>query len=186
MALEKIQQEKLQQSSGLTGPEVWYPSPEQTGAVPDPVLLSWLTESGLLTARLRSLCSSNFNLHVLSQSPCRTNAVQLRQIVLYCDQSPCIYAETTIPLTTIANFPWLASLGDEPLGERLSNQPDVRRSEFRFAHTAPHDLPISVSTKVKFLWARQSDFLITDQALTVTEVFLPGIASCENTLHQAE
>jgi len=158
----------------------WYPTPEGTGTTPPPLMHSWLTESGLLTARLRALCADQFRLEVLNQSgPDPDNATR-RQIILCCGNKPCIYAETVIPAVTSAEFPWLSQLGDEPLGERLSSQPDVRRSPFRYRQLPITIVPVDVQTTAGYFWARSSDFHLAETALTVTEAFLPGIVSCEN------
>lgn len=141
---------------------------------------SWLTEPGLLTARLRSLCAEKFRLEVLNQSrPDPTEAAH-RQIVLWCGEEPCIYAETVIPAATSAKFPWLAELGDEPLGERLSSQPEVQRSPFRYSLLPSNFVPVAIETSEDCFWSRSSDFHLASLSLTVTEAFLPAIGRCEN------
>ncbi len=164
---------------------LWHHEPEQTGAPPRPVLRGWLKEAGLLTVRLRRLCESGFRLEVLdadANSDQPFNNDIHRRVILHCGEQPCIYAETVIPAATAARHPWLNELGDEPLGERLQAQPDVRRSEFLFARLAPDSLPRKLKLADRHdapLWARQSDFHISEVSLTVTEVFLSGLVDYE-------
>jgi chorismate--pyruvate lyase len=156
---------------------LWHSEPELTGIQPDAILRGWLEETGLLTARLRQLCDSGFRLEVLAANAnhATDNGIH-RTVMLHCGDIPCVYAETTIPAVTAASHPWLNELGDEPLGERLQSQPDVQRSGFRFALMSAADLPVNIADKNAPLWARQSDFQLGETSLTVTEVFLPGIA----------
>ena len=91
-------------------------------------LRSWLTEPGLLTARLRTSCADGFSLEVLEHSEPVEDTPAKRRIFLRCGRRDCVYAETLIPAATIAAHPWLAVLGDEPLGERLAMEPGVTRS----------------------------------------------------------
>jgi chorismate--pyruvate lyase len=158
----------------------WHSLPEHTGMIPEPAIHSWLQETGLLTARLRTLCADSFQLEVLEHSPPSAAQPAKRRIVLWCGTAPCIYAETIIPATTIDAHPWLATLGDEPLGERLSSQPNVSRSEFRFCQIAATTIPAEIITSTELHWSRQSDFKLASHPLTVTEVFLPGLLECQN------
>ncbi len=88
-----------------------------------------------------------------------------------------MYAETLIPADTIAAHPWLAVLGDEPLGERLAMEPGVTRSAFRFALLTAPELPAELADTTESLWARQSEFTLGDNTLMVTEIFLPVLAN---------
>jgi chorismate--pyruvate lyase len=155
----------------------WVAVPEETGQIPAPALRSWLTEPGLLTARLRTSCSDGFSLKVLEHSPPAGGTPARRRIFLRCGKRDCVYAETLIPNTTIAAYSWLNVLGDEPLGERLAMEPGVSRSEFRFCLLNDAALPAELAGAQETLWARQSEFTLGDNALTVTEIFLPALAS---------
>jgi len=171
--------EKLNKAVKPLTADHWQTTPEATGGQPSPVMQSWLAESGLITSRLRSACGAPFSLEVLNQSTPGQEKTAHRQIVLWCGETPCIYAETLIPAETANAFPWLLELGDEPLGERLSTQPDVQRSAFRYSFRTPASVPVAISNGEDYFWARRSDFQLGHHSLTVTEVFLPGINSCE-------
>ena len=155
----------------------WFSSPDETGRVPTPALRSWLTEPGLLTARLRATCTGGFGLHVLEHSEPAGSAPATRRIFLRCGEQACVYAETLIPESTLAAHPWLAVLGDEPLGERLAMEPGVTRSEFRFSLLTDAELPAELAGTAGTLWARQSEFTLEGGSLTVTEIFLPALES---------
>lgn len=159
----------------------------------DSLMQSWLLEKGLLTERLRGLCGAHFRLEVLhgpsigwdslapTDSPTATNGFR-REVVMWCDDKPCIYANTTVSESTASMHPWLRTLGTEPLGERLQSLADVTRSDFEFTcveagAAAVHSLGNASVTGE--LWARRSRFAIQSDELTVIEVFLPGLVACE-------
>ncbi len=145
---------------------------------PDPVTLDWLTESGLLTRRLRARCGAGFAMRVLRDAAGDATAGVHREVLLCCRELPCIYAVTDVPATTLREHGWLATLGGEPLGEALQNRADVTRSDFEFALLDGDGLPGETHAAGRQVWARRSDFLIGPAALTVTEVFLPGLGHC--------
>lgn len=159
----------------------------------DSLMQSWLLEKGLLTERLRGLCGGCFRLEVLREpsarweslaptnSPASTNGFK-REVVMWCDDEPCIYAKTSVSESTASMHPWLRTLGTEPLGERLQSLADVTRSDFEFTcvpadGTKVHNLGGSSVTDE--LWARRSRFTIKSHELNVIEVFLPGLVTCE-------
>ena len=160
--------------------ESWQPMPDFSGRQPAASLLSWLTETGLLTVRMRAQCTNAFRLDVINDIHARAGDTDLhRQVILWCDKQPCIYAETCIPMATVSAHPWLRELGDEPLGERLQSQRNVTRSEFVYTTVSHDSLPEKIVTYgAAELWARRSDFYIGDDTLTVTEIFLPGVILC--------
>jgi chorismate--pyruvate lyase len=172
--------------------EAWETEPDFAGRQPSDLIRSWLNEPGLLTARMRAQCDNDFRLEVLRDNTPGTNQSGTnesgsdqselhRQVILWCDKQPCIFAETSIPANTATTHPWLRELGDEPLGERLQSQPDVSRSLFVYALVDISQLPAQLADCGETeLWARRSDFYIGEDLLTVTEIFLPGITDCGN------
>jgi chorismate--pyruvate lyase len=170
-----------QQQEFNTG--MWQPEPAQAGISPNTTMLSWLEEPGLLTARLRAQCGKQFRLQLVNETHKRAHASDLyRQVALCCDDDPCIFAESRIPLATANAHFWLRDLGNEPLGERLQKHGDVKRGRFMFAIVQPERLPEWIQNSVadtnENLWARRSDFYIGDEELTVTEIFLPAVLHC--------
>jgi chorismate-pyruvate lyase len=163
--------------------ETWETEPEFEGQQPNDIVLSWLNEAGLLTARMRAECAHDFRLEVVhDMHPDSSQGELHRQVILWCGDEPSVFAETSIPLTTANAHPWLRELGDEPLGERLQSQPDVSRSLFVYRIFDSKQLPahLAISSDEE-LWARRSDFYIGEDLLTVTEIFLPGVIHCGNT-----
>ncbi len=161
--------------------DIWAATPEIDGCRPDAEMQSWLTETGLLTRRLRRLCGDRFNMRVLRDQPCSVSAGLHREVLLCCGERSCIYAITDVPAATLAAHPWLAKLGDEPLGEslqaRAGGTPSVSRSNFSYALLDSRHLPAATRGPV---WARRSEFRIGTDALGVTEVFLTNLAGCES------
>jgi chorismate--pyruvate lyase len=170
------------QNQQLFNAEIWETEPEVEGRQPNDVVGSWLTEAGLLTARMRAECDHEFRLEVVNDmNPAASQSELHRQVILWCGDQPCIYAQTSIPLATADAHPWLRELGDEPLGERLQSQPDVSRSLFVYTVVDSNQLPAKlVAADDAALWARRSDFYIGEDLLTVTEIFLPGVIHCGN------
>jgi chorismate--pyruvate lyase len=156
----------------------WLTEPAETDAALTPVLHGWLTDPGLLTARLRKLCGDRFQLQVLEETITQQGDMQ-RRIVLSCGDQACIYAETQLPASTIDANPWLRDLGNDPLGETLQNRAEVRRDSFEYALLTPEQLPSQIPVQVDTaLWARRYAFNIGTTALTVTEFFLAGVIDC--------
>ncbi len=160
----------------------------------NPPMQSWLLEKGLLTKRLRSLCGAHFRLEVLHGPGADWDALTLanssiatyefkREVVMWCGEEPCIYAQTKVSESTANMHPWLRTLGAEPLGERLQSLADVTRSDFAFTCVGAcdsDDYPVGRLSITGPLWARRSTFTIRSHELIVIEVFLPGLLACGN------
>ena len=155
-----------------------------------PAAASWLAEPGLLTDRLRACCSGKRGLTVVSEreAPLATaesalllapgNAAFVREIELTCDGRPWIFAQSLIPLATLARHGWLSTLGDAALGERLAAVPDIKRGPLEFTRLTPgaalfHRALRQSADPPAELWARRSWFAIDGNRLLVQEVFLP-------------
>ncbi len=168
-------------------------------ALPSPLpagLGDWLTTRGSLTRRLRGRCGTDFRLEVLREGwlePPAPEAAMLgidggevreRRIRMHCADHPCLYAHTLAPRDTLQAHPWLARLGDRPLGEVLEGRRDVERSPFEYVTVGPgvalfDEAVADTGVSAAHLWARRSVFSIGSARVLVCEVFLPGIAACE-------
>lgn len=158
---------------------------------PDPQLRGWLEEQGLLTRRLQAVCGERFRLELLDETGPRASATEAiaddgfrREVIMWCDDAPCIYASTSTAESTVTAHPWLRALGTEPLGERLQTHADVQRTRFAFACLEADALSTSALARLPDfhgipLWARRSAFTIDDHRLWVMEVFLPGLLDCD-------
>ena len=155
-------------------------------------LLNWLVEPSSLTARLKRHCSQ-FRVEVLGQQIelCQSHEandvikvneqVLVREVLLYCDDVPQVFARSLLPLSTLTDDEQqLAELGNQPLGQVLFNNPSLVRKNLTIA---TFDQSSSVGQLVKSLsidvddqfimWGRSSLFFVHQKPLMVAEVFLP-------------
>jgi len=156
---------------------------------PPAAAVAWLTESGLLTERLRACCDGRPGLTVVSEreAPLAAaesallqapgNAAFVREIELTCDGRPWVFAQSLIPLATLARHGWLSTLSDAALGERLAAVPGLKRGPLEFARLTPgvalfHRALRETVDPPAELWARRSWFALDGNRLLVQEVFL--------------
>lgn len=153
-----------------------------------------MTATGSLTERLRSASKHSFSVRVLRQEHCSLSDFPnqclagqdgtglLREVHLMCNGQAVVFAQTLIPDETLQAHPWLAELGEEPLGQQLFSRSDVEREAFEFARLAPDDpllgragagLAQTHAGKAE-VWARRSVFLVSGCPVSVNEVFFPG------------
>jgi chorismate--pyruvate lyase len=102
----------------------------------------------------------------------------VREIELTCGGRPWVFAQTLIPLATLARQRWLSSLGRDALGERLAALPALERGPLEYARLVPGDRLYHRARRERrdpppALWARRSWFAIDGDRLLVQEVFLP-------------
>tara|TARA_Y100000590_G_C15574320_1_gene959820 strand:- start:546 stop:1073 length:528 start_codon:yes stop_codon:yes gene_type:complete len=138
-------------------------------------LKSWLTETSLLTYRIKE-SGHKYTVEVLreSLSPTPTllknkndaNQNYIREVALSINNDACILAQTLVPNSTLELNRWIESLGQQPLGERLSMMPKVSRSAFEYAYIELSEISI---------WIRRSSFDIDDALIWVAELFLPAL-----------
>jgi len=176
--------------TGLRPTPRWSERLEDFAPAAGVVAAAWLHEPGLLTDRLRACCDGQSGLAIVEQAEAPLsgadaallgasgNAAFVREIELTCDGRPWVFAQTLIPLATLARQQWLGTLGRAALGERLAAVPGIGRGPLEFAqlvsgdrlyHRALRDRPDPPA----HLWARRSWFEIDGDRLLVQEVFLP-------------
>ena len=172
------------------------PAPRWTTRLDDhepaapPAAAAWLTEPGLLTERLRACCAGQPGLTVIAEAAAPLaapdaavleasgNAAFVREIVLTCNGCAWVFAQTLIPLATLARQRWLSTLGRAALGERLAAVPGLERGPLEFARLVAGDRLYHRALRGNAdppasLWARRSWFAIAGDRLLVQEVFLP-------------
>ncbi|MGI5308393.1 chorismate--pyruvate lyase family protein [Rheinheimera sp. WS51] len=152
------------------------------------VIAPWLLEEASLTAKLKRH-SQLFQLQVLHESmqpvpafltalfpdtPDNSSAL-LREVLLSCDNQPCVYAQSWLPKTTLASLQPLANMGQRPLGDYIFRQENLLRGEIE-ACQVDISLPQVASGQSQLCWARRSVFQLQQQPFLVAEVFLPAIA----------
>ncbi|MFT5162673.1 MAG: chorismate--pyruvate lyase [Alteromonadaceae bacterium] len=158
-------------------------------------LSSWLFEQGSLTSKLKRHCS-DFKVKILAKHQRNLSAkeltlfgyasdesvtVQVREVLLYCDGNPWVYAQTLMPLSDIPPaVVKLTTLGEKPLGEVIFNEPGVIRSAIEVAEFDRSSEVVQLAAEVaqtadvvRELWARRSMFTLEGYSLLVAEVFLP-------------
>lgn len=159
-----------------------------------PSIHEWLFDNGSLTRRLQQACPGGFRVELISQlwqrpqlnerrrlgMPSRRLAL-VRQVYLYCGDTPCVYARTIMPRETLSGSQrHLAVLGNRPLGAVLFADPHMHREAMEFARLQAGerlfaDAVQRLSTWPRAIWGRRSVFYLANKPLLVNEIFLPGI-----------
>ncbi len=164
--------------------------------VPDDVA-EWLFDQGSLTSRVVQACDKQFRVEVISQGyarPMLNEAIRLgmrhsgtaliREVYLYCGDTPWVYARTIIPKKTLTGKQrYLAHLGNKPLGAVLFADPNMQRDEVEVAQIKSRQRMFNKATnklkdKPASIWGRRSVFYLKNKRLLVNEVFLPAIRKC--------
>ncbi|GAA5133276.1 chorismate--pyruvate lyase family protein [Thalassotalea piscium] len=157
----------------------------------EPSLLNWLLDANSLTARLKSHCQQ-FRVQLLGQKvePCHPKEanqdiysgeeVLVREVLLFCDDNPQVFARSLIPLRSLTgNERQLAELGEQSLGQVLFNSPNLFRKDIEIASFSDNSTVFKFAStyvlpELKQLWGRRSVFMLGEKPLMVAEVFLPG------------
>lgn len=153
------------------------------------LLTDWLLDAGSLTAKLKAI-SADFRVDVLFQQEqnCQpheraflnltpTAATLVREVLLYCQQTPWVYARSILPLAALTESDQaLARMGTNPLGERLFSQANIQPGRIQVATFAPQSKAGQLNTyfhgKQELLWGRRRLFHLQQGAISVAEVFL--------------
>lgn len=150
-----------------------------------------LFDRSSLTARLIKKCTGRFRVEVLSVARTtptpdeiavlrlrhRSQAI-IRQVLLYCDDIPWVYARTVIPMTSLrGSLRSLVKLGNRPLGAVLFADKTMQRGEMEIT-ALHHDHMCYSWTRhpgSETIWGRRSVFRLQKKPLLVSEFFLPGV-----------
>lgn len=157
---------------------MWLPGHALNCYAGDAHLRSWLLTPGLLTQRFRDTCGSRFRVR---RHPDRITATsRWREIDMCCGEQPWVFARTRFPNATLLAHPWLADIGDTPLGEALAAHGGVSRSDFAYAELGAHHEVVARALRVaglpeQSLWTRRSEFSIDAHSFHLQEVFLPHV-----------
>lgn len=155
---------------------------------------SWVYDPGSLTRRVLRACQHQFRVEVIAQyrgRPLLNEATRLRvhtdqaalirEVYLYCGDSPWVYARTIIPHTTLTGRQrYLAHLGNRPLGAALFADTTMRRDEVEVACMRPLHRLFGTATAglvdpPEMIWGRRSVFYVGGKPLLVNEMFLPPL-----------
>jgi len=154
----------------------------------------WLIDPDSLTRRLQTACGGHFHVEVLNQCwnvPLHNEAramgladirrALVREVFLYCNDTPWVYARTVIPASTLSGRERrLMHLGSKPLGAVLFSDPTMRRDEMELACIRPGQRLFNRATQhlskpPNTIWGRRSVFRLRHKPLLVSEIFLPDI-----------
>jgi len=166
----------FEQIESLSPDLVWDNSIENiTTKQPSSNLKSWLIETNLLTNRIKE-SGHMYAVRVIKESLGSTPTLlknkndadqnYVREVALSINNDTCILAQTLVPNSTLGLNRWIQSLGEQPLGERLSTMPKVTRSAFEYAY---------IELAEASIWIRRSSFDIDNALLWVAELFLPAL-----------
>ena len=138
-------------------------------------ILDWLEEEGSITARISS--HAEFKLEILNDDigvaedeeyialEIPSEEVRIREVVLYGDLVPLVYARSIIPgLTASKGYPGLGTIGSKPLGDLLFQSELFVKIRREFAQ-------FQTSSK-EVVWGRRTYYLVRGYPLSVMEVFL--------------
>jgi|APCry1669189534_1035231.scaffolds.fasta_scaffold54030_2 chorismate-pyruvate lyase len=166
----------------------WQSNLEQLKTCPRP-LHTWLSEPGLLTARLALLAKRDLRVEIINQEACLLDSQLLRQfscqspqaiarrVLLKNNTEDWVIAETLIPLALWESTRWLNQLGTKPLGQALLGAGVTELSHFEFAEVSAQS-SLGQLTNVgagQQLFARRRWHQINNARILIQEVFLPAL-----------
>ena len=105
----------------------------------------------------------------------------VRQVYLFCDETPWVFARTVIPPQTLTGKRRrLAHLRSRSLGATLFADPSMRRGEVEIACLTQADKLFAdaihgLKSPPDTVWGRRSIFWLAEKPLLVCEFFLPTI-----------
>ena len=137
-------------------------------------IISWLNEHGSITSRIKSF--SNFRLKLLRDGPGEVNAAEddliitnykennIREVVLFSDEEPFIYAKSILPHETIRlGLDALGNLKENPLGDILYSNPEIKKKYMLFA---------KFESNKRIFYGRKGIYTVKGYPFSVCEIFL--------------
>ncbi len=151
----------------------WLTSPKVVG-----VELSWLTEEGSLTERLKKEFD-NVKVEVVYEGVYLLDKnFYVREVILKSNDSPKVFARTLVNREDLqAAWSSLKNLGDQSLATLLFNSPDIKKTsvfykEFFLNDSMFEHINSLIPIHKKSLWARGSSWEKQGAYLELVEVFL--------------
>ena len=137
-------------------------------------ILSWLNEPGSITSRIKSF--SNFRLKLLKDGPGEVDIIEddlivsnyeennIREVILFSDEEPLIYAKSIIPLETIRlGLGILGNLKENPLGDILFSNPEIKKKYMLYA---------KFQSNKEIFYGRKGIYTVKGYPFSVCEIFL--------------
>lgn len=165
--------------------------------IPNPRLQAWLLDTGSLTEKLQTRCST-FKLTLIGQEHSqitdeefqRVSAPsqqfdpqqwQVREVLLWGDNQPWVFARSVIPQQLCESD--FVNLNTQPLGQLIFNDKRFKRMPFEVTNISPSQdflEKLRISSN-KDLWGRRSAFSFEGLKMTVSEIFLPDSPAYQDT-----
>lgn len=161
----------------LLSKNLWLSSEDLTEHIVSPYIKAALQFNGLLTSALAEAYGELVSVTCLRQSEwadARGILGLRRDVLLKAGDIPVVAASTFMPSSVLEVHPWLAKLGDKPLGEALKNHGHFWREPFEFIRIDADLIFRPAPDAAPFVWARRFRFKLDVDALLVTEIFFPG------------
>jgi chorismate--pyruvate lyase len=101
----------------------------------------------------------------------------IREVTLVCDGKAMVFARSVMPASSLSGpLRHLRRFGNRSLGSLLYADPNLHRSDFELAcaPAALFRIPEAVYASDAAVWGRRSRFVLKNQPLMVSEIFLPG------------
>ena len=171
----------------------WLPFVSRLPSQTPEFIRSWLLDESSLTKRLIFCSGHEFRVEVLYQGwntpylseqlrlgTSHREYVLLREVILYCNEKPTVYARTTIPRSSLrGQLKGLSQLGTKPLGAAIFKDPTLHRELVDIGRFDASQLPAPITDFIKpnqqYGWGRRSLFTVQGKPLLVSEVFLPTV-----------
>jgi len=135
---------------------------------------SWLLEKGPITKRIKS--NEKFELKLLRDDLGNVNKldrsflghlsgdIKIREVILYGNENPRVYAQSIIPVETInQGLSKLGELGTKPLGDILFQKKIFKKEDTIFAQ---------FKDEKNIFWGRKTKYNVKNKPFSVMEVFL--------------
>jgi len=135
---------------------------------------SWLLEQGPITKRIKSM--KKFRLELIQDELSEVKedeilflttddeSIRVREVILYGNDTPMVFARTIIPNTTInKGLKELGEIGNKPLGDILFEKNIFSEEDIVFA---------TFKDGKSIFWGRKIKYSVKNQPFSVMEVFL--------------
>ena len=152
----------------------WSPFESIKDNIANKKIISWLSEKGPITQRIKK--NGNFKLHLIQDELSKiseddkkfvnseSEKIKKREVLLLCNDLPVVFAQTIIPIETIENgFNKLGNLGSKPLGDILFEKDIFLRELILYA---------SFKNESNIYWGRKAKYSVKGYKFSVMETFL--------------
>jgi len=147
----------------------------------------FLLDTGSLTKRLILLSKNNFRVQVtgsywaiperhesIAMGIKTGHAVYIREVILYCHDTPYVFARSLFPPTSLrGRLALVKNFGNKSLGDLLFSAPFAKRQPMQLCQISGIEkvLPRALQQATS-VWGRRSRFEVEDNSILVSEFFL--------------